>query len=237
MSAEAMQGREAVQSIAEIDAEVRAGVGRQACRRLRREWKVPANLYGHKKANVLLAIPEAQFVEQLAGGRRLLNLNFSGSREIGMVKEVQYDAVGDRVVHVDFARVSLDERVHFRVPVGTVGIAKGAAGGGIFDHMRKELDIEGPATEIPQRIELDVSELSVGDMIRVRDVPLPPSCKILHTEPDDAVVAVHAPRRVEEPKPEGEAAEVTEPEVVGKEGRKEAEDEEEKEDRPARKDR
>jgi large subunit ribosomal protein L25 len=183
------------QAIAELDAEVRTARGSRACRRLRRRGMLPANLYGHKQENVLLAVTEREFAHEFAAGHRIMHLNWGGSRQTGMVKEVQYDTLGDRIVHVDFTRVSLKERVHFRVPVETIGVAKGATGGGVFEHVRKELDVEGPAAEIPEKFELHVSDMAVGDMIRIRDVELPPNCKFLHAQPEDVIVAIHAHRR------------------------------------------
>ncbi len=196
MSPDTKQKKRVGQEIAQVDAEIRTQVGSRACRRLRQRGLIPGNLYGHKETAVFLTVPERQFMEQFGAGHRIVNLDFGTSRETGMVKEVQYDTLGDRIVHIDFTRVSLKERVHFRVPVETIGVAKGAAGGGVFEHIRKELDIEGPATDIPEKIELSVTEMAVGDMLRIRDVALPASCKILHAQPEDVIVAIHAPRRV-----------------------------------------
>jgi len=203
--------------ITEIAASLRAECGARACRRLRRQGQIPANLYGHKEANVFLTVREGEFTQHLTAGRRLVKLNFGDVETTGMIKEVQYDSLGDRIIHVDFARIALTERVHLRVPIVTMGTAKGAVGG-LFEVLRKELDIEGPATEIPERIELVVSAMVVGDVIRVKEVPLPPSCKVLHAEADDVVVAVHVPRKIEEVKPAEVPAEGagTGPEVIGK---------------------
>ena len=212
------------QEVVELDVEVRTAVGTRACRRLRREGRIPANLYGHRQENVFLSVPEKQFVRQFRAGHRLMHLNFGSARETGMVKEVQYDSLGDRIVHVDFTRVSLRERVHLRVPIETIGVAKGAAGGGVFELVRKDLDVEGPAEDIPEKIELHVSDMAVGDMIRIKDIEIPASCKVLHADPDDVVVAIHEPRRGGEAAVEAEAEEPTEPEIAGKKPKEEEEE-------------
>jgi len=187
------------QQIVELQAEVRSAVGTRACRRLRKQGVIPGTLYGHGRPNILIMVPEKEFTHHFLAGHRVMHLNLPEGRETGMVKEVQYDVFGDRIVHVDFARISLKERVHMRVPVEPVGVAKGAAAGGVFELIRKELDIEGPAAEIPERIEVHVSEMAVGDVIRVKEIELPPSCRVLHVEPGDVVVAIHPPHRAAAP--------------------------------------
>jgi large subunit ribosomal protein L25 len=223
MSPETKERKRVGQEVAELKAEVRTQVGTRACKRLRRKGLIPGNLYGHKESTVFLVVPNQQFSEHFLAGRRIMSLDFGTTRETGMVKEVQYDTMGDHIVHVDFTRVSLKERVHIRVPVETIGLAKGAASGGVLELTRKELDIEGPATDIPEKIELNVGEMAVGDMLRIREVELPETCKILHAQPEDVVVAVHAPRRVAavEEAPSEEA-----PEAEGEPGK--PEDQEEK---------
>jgi len=183
------------QKIVELNAELRNTVGSRACRRLRKQGVIPGVIYGHKQPNVLITVPEKEFTQHFYSGHRLVQLNLPTGKETGMIKEVQYDTFGDRIVHVDFARVSLKERVHMRVPVQPIGVAKGAAAGGVLELVHKELDIEGPAADIPEFIEVHVSEMSIGDVIRIKEIELPASCRILHADPEDVVVAIHPPQR------------------------------------------
>ena len=229
MSSTSRQSKTRGEDVAEIAAETRTVAGTRACRRLRRQGLVPANLYGHKEGNVFLTVSERDFRRQFSAGHRIMHLALEGVRHTGMIKEVQYDALGDRIVHVDFTRISLRERVHMRIPVETVGVAKGAASGGLFEVARRDMDVEGPAGDIPEKLEVYVSDMAVGDVIRVRDLSLPETCKFLHALPDDVVISVSEARRAAEPAAEEAVAPEAgaEPEVIGKD--KDQEDKEGKE--------
>ncbi len=216
--------------VTEIPASVRAERGSRACKRVRSGDLIPANLYGHKEANEHLSVPAEQFTKWFESGQRIAHLKVGDRRVTGLLKEIQYDPLGDYVIHADFTRISLDERIHMRIPIIAIGVPKGAAGG-TFDHTMKEIDIEGPAGEIPEKIEIVVTEMVIGDMIRVKDIPsLPASCKALHVKPDAVVAAVHAQKVVAVEAPTAEEA--AEPEVVGK--AKEGEEEAEGEAKPAK---
>ncbi len=207
--------------VSELAASDRTARGSRACKHLRSGDMIPANVYGHKEANEHISIPREDFMHWFESGQRIAHLKVGDRRVTGLVKEVQYDPLGDTVIHADFTRISLDERIHMRIPIVTSGIPKGLAGG-TFDHIMKEIDIEGPAGDIPEKIEILVGEMVIGDMIRVKDIPsLPASCKALHVKPDAVVVAVHAQKVVAVAEPTAEEA--AEPEVVGaaKEGEEE----------------
>ncbi len=222
------------QKIMELTATQREDVGKKTAKKLRRDGYIPVNVYGHKEENEHLFVSDKIFSRHFYDGHRIMHLNFSGKQETGMVKEVQYDPVKGSIIHVDFARISLTEKVHMQVSVRTIGVAKGAAGGGIMDHAIKSLDIEGPAIEIPEEIELHVSDMALGDEIRVKDIEISEKCTILHAKPEDVVVAVHERKKsVEQPAGEAEeAAEeageagASEPEVIGKPKKDESEDSE-----------
>ena len=202
--------------VSELAASGRAARGRRACKHLRSSDTLPANVYGHTEPNEAISVGREEFMRLLRSGQRIVHLVIGDRRVTGLVREVQWDALGDKVIHADFARISLTERIHMRIPIITIGIPKGLVGG-TFDHIMKEIDVEGPAGEIPEKIEIQVGEMVVGDMIRVKDIPtLPASCKALGVKADAVVVAVHAQRiaaaAAAEPAPE----EAAEPEVVGK---------------------
>ena len=114
-----------------------------------------------------------------------------------MLKAVQHHPIRGEVLHADFMRIRLDERIQTVVPLVLAGQAKGLVEGGILDHQLRELEIECLALEVPEQITVDVSDLGIGDVIHVADVHVPATVTLL-TGTDRAVVAVLAPRVVEE---------------------------------------
>ena len=125
----------ATQSI-QIAAEPRAGLGSRANKRLRDTGKVPGVVYGHKEAVVPVALPKKELVNHLNKGAHVFDLGLSGKTEKVLVKEVQYDHLGIEVIHIDFARVSADERVEVTVPLELKGEPAGEADGGVLQHTR-----------------------------------------------------------------------------------------------------
>jgi large subunit ribosomal protein L25 len=132
--------------------------------------------------------------------------------------------MGDHVLHLDFNRIDVDERVQVTVPTELRGVPKGAEGGGVLDHVLLDLKVECPALDIPERIRIDISILGVGDAIHVRDLVPPPGVTFLQ-DPDAIVVVVHPPAVVAEA-PAAEGAEApAEPEVITARREKEEEGE------------
>ncbi|MGE3165266.1 MAG: 50S ribosomal protein L25 [Planctomycetota bacterium] len=188
----------------------RANLGTRHCRNLRAQGLVPANLYGHAQANVSFMVEEKEIAKLVKEGHHMLTLDIDGMRESGLLKEIQFDTYGDHIVHLDFARISLDEVVEVLIPVETVGVAKGVSSGGVLDIPRHEIALRGKARLIPEHIRLDVSHLGINDAIRVSDLVLPSGVEVMLAR-EDVVVILHAPR-VEAP-----AAETpTEPQLIEK---------------------
>ena len=119
------------------------------------------------------------------------------------------------ILHVDLARVDLKERIVMNVPVEAVGTAKGQGAGGTLDFNLNDVHVEGPAASIPEKIEVQIKELDLGQDIRIKDLELPADCVFQH-EDDEIVLAVHAPRGEEEPAEAEEGAESEMPEVISK---------------------
>jgi large subunit ribosomal protein L25 len=201
----------AVQS-AQISVKQRSELGSRANKRLRDGGQVPGVIYGHKEAVIPITLPKKDVTNHLAHGAHVFDLNFDGRSEKVLVKEVQYDHLGLEVIHVDFARVSLDEKVEVTVPLELKGTPKGEADGGVLQQVLSELEIECLVTEIPEVIRHNVSEMALDDVLHVRDLQLPPGVRVLQDE--DLIVATV--KEVEEeaaaPAAEGEA----EPEVIGR---------------------
>ncbi|MCC7351109.1 MAG: 50S ribosomal protein L25 [Phycisphaerales bacterium] len=201
----------AVQS-AQISVKQRSELGSRANKRLRDGGQVPGVIYGHKEAVIPITLPKKEVSNHLAHGAHVFDLNFDGRSEKVLVKEVQYDHLGMEVIHVDFARVSLDEKVEVTVTLELKGTPKGEADGGVLQQVLSELEVECLVTEIPEVIRHNVSEMALDDVLHVRDLQLPPGVRALQDE--DLIVAT-VREVVEEaaaPAAEGEA----EPEVIGR---------------------
>jgi len=208
----------AVQS-AQVSAKSRKELGSRANRRLREAGMLPGVIYGHKEAIIPVTLGKKEVVDHLSRGAHLFDLSLDGKNEKVLVKEVQYDHLGMEVIHVDFARVSLDEKVKVTVPLELKGIPKGEADGGVLQQIIKELEVECLVTEIPDAIRHSVTEMALNDVVHISDLKLPPGVKVLQ----DADLLVATVKEIIE-----EAATTTEegaaePEVIG---RKPAEGEE-----------
>lgn len=202
----------ATQSI-QIAAEPRAALGSRANKRLRDTGKVPGVVYGHKEAVVPVTLPRKELVNHLNKGAHVFDLALDGKAEKVLVKEVQYDHLGIEVIHVDFARVSLDEKVEVTVPLELKGTPKGEDDGGVLQQIMSELEVECLVTDIPSVIVHNVTEMKLDDVLHIKDLKLPPGVRAMQDE--DQVVAQLKAVEEEVTAPaaaEGEA----EPEVIGR---------------------
>src|SRR5271154_657319 len=144
---------------AQVTAQPRNELGSRANKRLRDAGFVPGVIYGHKEAVVPVTLPKRELVGHLNHGAHLFDVTVEGKSEKVLVKEVQYDHLGMEVLHVDFARVSLDEKVKVSVPVELKGIPKGAAEGGVLHQVISAVDVECLVTEIPDVIRHNIVEM------------------------------------------------------------------------------
>jgi large subunit ribosomal protein L25 len=217
--------------ILEIEAKPRDARGTVACNRLRRQDLVPAVLYGHGESNVLLSMKRRELEHVIEGHNFIVCIAWDGQQDNAQVREIQYDALGDHIVHVDFMRISLTETVTVSVPVETHGDAAGVAEGGILDVIMHELEIECLPTAIPESIRVEVAELGIADSLRVADISLPEGVTAT-ADPEAVVVNVAPPAEEEEEEVAGLAEEGLEPEVIGREEgeEEEAKPEEEEEE-------
>jgi len=180
---------------------------------------LPGVIYGHKEAIVPVTLAKKEVVDHLTRGAHLFDLTLEGKNEKVLVKEVQYDHLGMEVIHVDFARVSLDEKVKVTVPLELKGTPKGEADGGVLQQVIKELEVECLVTEIPDAIRHNISEMALNDVVHISDLKLPAGVKVLQ-DAELIVASVKEILEVVAPVAEEGAAE---PEVIG---RKPAEGEE-----------
>ena len=206
-----------------LEAKVRSGAGCRAARKTRQEGLIPAVLYGHKEPTVSLGVPHREFNAILRSGLRMIDLKIESKQQKALIKDVQYDHMGDEVLHVDFTRVSMTEKITLAVPVQMTGHAPGQAEGGVLDMVLKSLDVRCLPGNIPESIKLNISELKIGDSIFVKNVPPIEGVEILN-DPEAIVIMVHAPKEEVVAVPAEEvaaaaAATPAEPEVIGEKER------------------
>ena len=195
-----------------LTVESRASTGKGVARKLRAAGRIPAVLYGQGKESVPLTIdPRAlEKVLRSGGANALLDLTVEGRPELGspvaLVKELQRHPIRGTIVHADLYQVDLTRTVEVEVPVHLVGKAKGLDFGGILEHSLREVALECLPRSIPAAIEVDITNMELGDVIHVRDLVLPAGVSLL-TDPDLGVVHVALPAAEETPAaPTAEAA-------------------------------
>ena len=174
----------------QLQVELKKGRGSRLARKHRSSGLIPAVLYGHKQENITFLLNKKEFDTTLDSGIKMVNLNWNNSDEIALIKDVQFDTFGREILHVDFVRVALTEKISTQVSVELYGISPGVKEGGILTHSMKSIEIECLPTDIPENIRINISVLNIGDTIHVKDLELPPNIKSLDN-PDAIVISVH----------------------------------------------
>ena len=227
---------------ATLDAIKRDTKGKNEARRLRAGGRIPATVYGAQKegdvgSTLTVAVdpkPLLRILHSDSGVNTLITLKIDGEGESRvLVKEFQLDPVTSGLLHADFFRVNMDRRIAVTIPIVVKGEPRGVKQqGGVLDFVHKEIELECLPADIPDSIEIDVSELNLNDAVYLRDVALDPKWTAI-SEMDLMLLHVITPRAVEEPVA-AEAATVvapttTEPEVI-KKGKTDKEEEAGKKD-------
>ncbi len=218
----------------DLMATARPGLGKGAAKRLREQRLVPAIVYGGRGAATPIAVGVADLTRTMAQGDNvIIRLTLQGTGgspppRMVLLKELQRDPVRGRVLHVDFLEISMEKKIRVEVPIHITGEAVGVkAKEGIVDHRLRTVAVECLPLQIPERIEMDVSALDIGDSLHVRDLRVAEGVRIVE-EGGRVVVSVVAPT-VEAVEEAPAAAPPAEPEVVGRrEKPAEGEGEEEK---------
>ena len=179
----------------------RPGTGSADARRLRAASRIPVNVYGHGEANQNLALDEHDLELALHTSTQVFTLSIGGKEQPCLVKSVQYDTFGQRVLHVDFARVSLTEEVEVEVALDITGTPKGVAEGGQIVVLHPAVWVRCLASAIPDSLPVDITPLMMGQAIHAREIALPAGVTLdaKRMNPDDQIVAVAAPRIEEAP--------------------------------------
>ena len=210
-----------------IEVQPREGLGKGAARALRRQGLIPGVVYGHNFGPIPVQV-ELEELKRLLHHESiesmLIRMKLNGREETVMIKEIQRHPVTYDILHVDFHRVSLTEEVTTRVPIELVGESIGVKEGGILEFLLRELEIRCLPTEIPEHIAIDISQMRIGDSLRVGDLKLKEGITVLD-DPDTVIVLIAAPvvREEIEEVEEAEEAEEEEPELVGEEKEEEEE--------------
>ncbi|NLX22105.1 MAG: 50S ribosomal protein L25 [Phycisphaerae bacterium] len=177
--------------MAKLQGETRKTGGSRAAQRLRREGKLPGVIYGHGQETAHLAVDAHAVAGLVSGGSHVIELTIGGTAHSVLIKDVQFDHLGETPIHVDFVRVDLHERVTVSVPLEFRGTPVGIQEGGQLDESMMDIEVETLASQIPDTIRVNVADLKLGDILHVRDLELPSGIKAM-TSPDAIVCAVRA---------------------------------------------
>lgn len=212
----------------EIGVEKREG---EKAKVLVKKGYIPGIVYGANKSPEPIKVLSHNFIHflhEIGDEQVIFNLKFKSRKkhQPTILKDIQYDPIKDNVIHLDFQRVSDKKPIVVEVPILLKGEPKGVKEGGILEEVSRAVEIEALIQDIPEHIEVDTSELGIGDSIHVKDLNLSKKIKVL-TPPEKTLFTVVPPRVQEEVAPVEEEKEV---EVISEEKRKEKEEEEEKEE-------
>ena len=181
----------------DLKVERRTGTGKSVARRLRQQGRIPAIVYGEGEPIPVAADPKSllKALRTEAGENVILNLTIVDTDEVtrkAMVKAVQVDPVSGIVLHADFLAISMERPIEVEVPVDLMGVARGVKEeGGIVEQILRELKVKCLPSAIPDRIQLDISTLSIGDVVHVKDLAIPGGVELL-TDREQVVVTVAA---------------------------------------------
>jgi large subunit ribosomal protein L25 len=198
----------------ELVADPRDGVqGKGASRRLRRSGKVPAILYGGHNEPRQIVLDHQNLLTLLVNERffsTILSLKIKDEQQAAIVKDVQRHPAKNQILHMDLQRVLENEKIRMMIPLHFKGAA-GAPGvktqGGVVSHLLSAVQVSVLPKDLPEFLELDLSDMEINDMKRLSDIPLPAGVELVdlvHGR-DEAVVSVHHPRAEEVEAPTAEA--------------------------------
>jgi len=217
----------------ELKTNIRATTGNGPARRLRQEGQIPAVLYGPRTEPALLSVNISDLdlvLKKERVGQILLNLvirhNEETSTRTVMVKELQTHPVSRNFLHIDFYEVTMDRKIVVNVPVITTGKSKGVEIGGILQIIRRELEVQCLPLDVPKSIEVDITDLNIGDSVHVGDIPRQNEVEFLDDE-NFTVITIVIPKIEEEEEPVEEEEEEGEADIA-EEGEEKPESDDEK---------
>lgn len=216
-----------------IKGEKREVFGKNASRRIRREGKVPAILYGPNTTNVPLILKKKDVFTVLkseAGENTIFIVSYDSEKRDAMIKDLQKDPMSDEVLHLDLIEIAMDKVIRVAVPLDLVGEPIGVKSeGGFVDFITRELEIECLPKDIPEQIVIEISKLHLHQSIKVEEV-IPPEGTKVTSDSHAIIVLIQAPVKEEfevvEEEEEEVVGEEAEPEVIKKEKPEEKEEKE-----------
>ena len=195
-----------------IEVEERDEVGSAASRRLRRDGFIPGVLYGRGKKPHAIRIGERDLRKALtgpAGLHAILDVVLAGQKTThpSILKDYQADVISGRLAHIDLQEVRLDQAIQAQVVIELVGEAAGSIEGGVLSQVTREINVEALPLEVPERIEVDVSSMQMGDTLRLADVAVQEGVTFLDDPEETVIATVTVPTQIIEPEPEEEELE------------------------------
>jgi large subunit ribosomal protein L25 len=178
-----------------LQAQKRDDTGKGVARKLRAAGRVPGVLYGHGLDPVPLSVDSREMFHVLhggAGGNALVDLVVEGEDHLAMAREIQRDHIHNTLIHIDFLAVSRTEKITVNVPVIEIGEAAGVKEGGVVEHHLREVSAECFPQDVPEHIEIDITDIELGGMVHVGDLVAPKGVTIL-TSLEDAVLSIITP--------------------------------------------
>ena len=193
-----------------LEAKKREGTGKGVARKLRKEGYVPAILYSPHRddSEVSLKVVRKEFLKLFSseGEHHVVTLKLEDDQGMAVVKEIQRDPVSNELLHVDFLKVFKGEKVIVEVPIELVGEPVGVKKGGILEQILREIEIEAIPSKIPDVLEINITDLELGDVLLIKDIAFPEDVEPTLPE-DQAVVSIVSPTKAVEEEVEEEIEE------------------------------
>ncbi|MFW6006950.1 MAG: 50S ribosomal protein L25 [Halanaerobiales bacterium] len=213
----------------EVEVEKREETGKGAARRLRRNGFIPGIVYGKTRKSESLIVDPRDISNKL-NINAIIDLKIVADEEedeeVVMIKDYQKDVIKGNLIHVDFQQISMDEKIAVTVPINLVGDAYGVQEGGVLQQLMREVEIEALPDDVPDELDLDISELDVGDSLQVSDLEIEDDIDIMDSLDEVIVTVVTPSEEITEEVIEEAEEEFIEPEVIGEEEEEETEVEE-----------
>ncbi len=198
-----------------LKASSRDRLGSRYARRFREQGQLPGVIYGHKLDPVSITLNQTDTLRHIAKGEKVFQIKLGDAKpETVLLKELQFGYLGDNIIHADFARVDLTERVQTRVHLNFVGEAKGLKrAGSVFIKSMTEVELDVQVSNIVDHIDVDITNLDVGESLHASDVVLPVSTMVLLTDPGSIIAQITTVEE-EEPDEAATAEAAAAPEVL-----------------------
>lgn len=211
--------------MANLTVKKREGTGKYVAFNLRKNGEIPGVLYGKEVENVNLAVPLKPFNHLLHEGERIVELDIEGTEQMALIKDVQHGTFDHEILHADFRAIDATTTLNVEINIELTGEAKGLEEGGVMAQNTFSVEVECLPHQLPDNIEVDVSDMTIGDTIYVSDLPKLEGVTYM-TDPELAVVSCTTPMAEEPEEGEEEAADAAEgaaaePEVIGEKEREE----------------